>query len=391
MAKISKRTWKTATGDARTAWRCDFTDASGHRQRKQFSTRREADAFRIKIEGEVRAGTYRADASRITVGEVCDEYLEHVRGRSRRGERFSRRHLEMVEGRIGNYIATDPGRAARRKGKSRVTLFTGGIGHVRLSQLTPAAVDDFRDRLRSAGVSVATTRKIIGTLGAVFAFAVRRNFIAVNPARGVEVIGRRDEGSRKVVAPSAADVRALLALADPDMRLRMIFAAASGLRAGEQWALRWRHLDLARGEVTVETRVDAHNSEDAPKSSAGVRTLPLAPDVVAMLRQWKLRSRWSRPDDLVFPNREGSYVRHTHLIKRFNALFDRPGAPMKFNWHSLRHHAVSSWIAAGLAPKTVQTFAGHSTLALTMDTYGSLFKSEDHAAAIEQAARGLFT
>jgi len=31
--------------------------------------------------------------------------------------------------------------------------------------------------------------------------------------------------------------------------------------------------------------------------------------------------------------------------------------PRRFNWHALRHFAVSCRIEAGFAPKTVQTFA----------------------------------
>jgi len=52
------------------------------------------------------------------------------------------------------------------------------------------------------------------------------------------------------------------------------------------------------------------------------------------------------------------------------------------NWYSLRHYAVSTWIEAGLAPKTVQTFAGHSSLQVTMDRYGPLFPSDNHKAAM---------
>jgi integrase len=49
-------------------------------------------------------------------------------------------------------------------------------------------------------------------------------------------------------------------------------------------------------------------------------------------------------------------------------------APAGFNWHALRHFAVSCWIEAGLSPKTVQTFAGHSSLQVTMGRNGHLFK-----------------
>ena len=56
------------------------------------------------------------------------------------------------------------------------------------------------------------------------------------------------------------------------------------------------------------------------------------------------------------------------------------------NWHSLRHYVVSTWIEAGLAPKTVQTFAGHSSLQVTMDRYGHLFPSNNHKAAMDTIA-----
>jgi integrase len=56
------------------------------------------------------------------------------------------------------------------------------------------------------------------------------------------------------------------------------------------------------------------------------------------------------------------------------------------NWHSLRHFAISTWIEAGMAPKTVQTFAGHSSLQVTMDRYGHLFRSDDHKLAMDGIA-----
>jgi integrase len=63
----------------------------------------------------------------------------------------------------------------------------------------------------------------------------------------------------------------------------------------------------------------------------------------------------------------------------------------RFNWHGLRHFAVSTWIEAGLSPKTVQTFAGHASLQVTMDRYGHLFPSEDHKRAMDHIATTLFT
>jgi hypothetical protein len=59
------------------------------------------------------------------------------------------------------------------------------------------------------------------------------------------------------------------------------------------------------------------------------------------------------------------------------------------NWHALLHFAISCGIDAGLASKTVQTFAGHSSLQVTMDRYGHLFRSDDHSRVMDTLARQL--
>jgi integrase len=275
MASIRKRAWTTSKGEKRTAWQVDFADASGNRDRRQFETRREADAFRVEVEGQIRGGTFRPEAGRITVGEVAELFLEHCQGRMQRRERMTRHNLAVYRGHLKNHVLH----------------LERGIGALKLGQLTARGVNDFRDRLRSAGVSVVTARKILATLHSMLKFAIGRDLIAVNAAAGVKVIGRRDEGARKIVAPSKDALRQVLEAASPDFRPRLVFAAATGLRAGEFHAIRWRHVDLD-GEVTVEARVDAYGEEDVTKTAAGMRTVPIGAPVVRMLKEWRLRSRF---------------------------------------------------------------------------------------------------
>src|SRR5262249_45908022 len=110
--------------------------------------------------------------------------------------------------------------------------------------------------------------------------------------------------------------------------------------------------------------------------------------LIAALKAWRLRSKFSKPTDLVFPNKQGRHIGHDNLVKRkFLPLLDG----LRFNWHALRHFAISTWIEAGMTPKTVQTFAGHASLQITMDRYGHLFPSDSHKQAMDQIAKGLFT
>ena len=60
----------------------------------------------------------------------------------------------------------------------------------------------------------------------------------------------------------------------------------------------------------------------------------------------------------------------------------------------LQHFSISTWIEAGLAPRSVQTFAGYSSLAVTVNRYGHLFPSDDHKearGAIAEELMGLLT
>lgn len=234
-------------------------------------------------------------------------------------------------------------------------------------------------------------------------FAVSRDLVALNAARDVKVIGRRDQGPKRVVPPTKEAMKQLIAAADRDFRVKLIVASATGIRAGEFHALRWRHIDLVRGEIKIETRVDAYGNEDVTKTAAGVRDVPLGAEIVAVLKEWKVRSKFTAPSHLVFPNKHGGYENHDNMVKRqFHPLFDKlaalhagdpdkhPEPPARFNWHALRHFAISCWIEAGLSPKTVQTFAGHSSLQVTMDRYGHLFKSDDHRKAMDAIAEQIF-
>jgi integrase len=385
MASVRKRTWKCTGGEAKTAWVVDYADSHGERQRRHFSHKKTADAFRIQVEGQMQAGTYRPDADKVTVKKVCESFLEHCEGRNERDERMTRKMLTVYKGHVNNHILHAEHGLASRK----------------LSQLTARSVGDFRDQLRHSGVSVPTARKILATLHSVLAYAITQDWVAINAAHGIRVIGPRGEGSKKITPPSKEDLRAILDAADEDFCFMLLFAASTGLRAGEQWAVRWRDVDLEHGELHVARRVDAYGEEGPPKTAAGVRTVPLSEQLIARLKAWKLKSMFKGPDNLLFANAEGNHIGHDNMVKRrFLPLFEKVAAAHKqnlgnapslrhFNWHAMRHFAVSCWIEAGFAPKTVQTFAGHASLQVTMDRYGHLFPAEDHKKIMDQIANGL--
>ena len=383
MATIRKR--KLPSG--KIAWQCDFRDISGKRRSKQFAKRRDSDTFLVKARAQILDGLFRPEASTVTVSEICEYFFEYCEGRNRRNERMTRHMLAVYRGHITNHILHPE----------------HGIGRIKLTQLTARVIGDFRDCSREGGVTVPTMRKILATVHTILQYAILQDFVAINAAHGIKVIGPRDEGPKKVLPPSKEDLQKVLEAASEDFKLKIRFAATTGLRAGKQWAVRWRNLDLDSGGLHVLLRVDVYGEEGPPKSLAGVRTIPLSEHLVTALKQWRLRSKFSKQEDLVFPNQNGTHTCHGNIIKReFNKIFrylneayekdpeSTPEPPTRFNWHGLRHFAVSTWIEAGLTPKTAQTFAGHSSLQITMDRYGHLFKSDNHKRAMDEIGEGVF-
>jgi integrase len=86
----------------------------------------------------------------------------------------------------------------------------------------------------------------------------------------------------------------------------------------------------------------------------------------------------SPESDLVFPNRDGGFLRVTTWKRR---VFD-PAAvramlmPPALRVHDLRHTAAALAISSGANVKMVQRQLGHRSATLTLDRYGHLFPDE---------------
>jgi integrase len=371
MATTTKRVLESGTEK----WRVSYYDDNGIRHRKLFSTKGKAEDFRKDIENQLRTGTYRASSFTLTVEDLSVSFLDYCEERMKAGRRMSKKNFVVYTGHFSNHILNPD----------------IGIGGTKLSRLPTSAICDFRDRLLKSGVSISTTRKILATLRAAFSYALKeKNWIAINPAGGVEVIGTADDGPKKVKAPTKEQLKAILDHAPEDLKLKVMFAAFTGLRASEQWGLKWGRVNLDAGLVHVVSRLDSYGIEGPTKSKAGVRDVPLSASLVRLLKEHRLGSAYSEDADFVFANTTGKHTSHDNLIKRAYKPALEAAKVANIKWHSLRHFAVSTWIEQGFTPKTVQTYAGHSSILTTFNRYGHLFPSDDHKEAMDRIA-GEFT
>ncbi len=313
------------------------------------------------------------------------------------------------------------------------------LGRMRLSQLSAPMVRRFEDNLRHgeppAGStetherSQAMTKKILGSFGALLADAQENGLVARNVVRDLRSRRRRGKERRHerrqkgklkigVDVPTREEIKAIISAAEGRWRPLLQTAVFTGLRASELRGLRWADIDLTKGEIHVRQRADRYHVIGKPKSEAGERTVPIPPLLLSALREWKLACPIGGHLGLAFPNGKGNIEFHVNIINRGwlpaqiaagvsvltkdaqgNVLLDQDGIAIRqakyTGLHALRHF-YASWcinrkIDGGLElpAKVVQERLGHSSITVTLDTYGHLFPRGDDTKELAEAERTL--
>ena len=164
-------------------------------------------------------------------------------------------------------------------------------------------------------------------------------------------------------------------------KIVLLVAVSSGLRLGEIYALRW--CDLADDWRTLKvTRSNRRGVIGEPKTSSGVREVPIFPTLRKALQEHKLASRFAGADDLVFPDPVGRPQNpFTVVYRELRATFKRAGLERAFTFQSLRHFAVSRLIEDGANILLVSKGAGHGSPDITLRVYGHLMNDGASKAA----------
>jgi integrase len=329
----------------------------------------------------------------VTLRGLNPDFEAHLRKRYELGKNLQYRQLLAHLSNIRNWII---GNHPIKRGK-KIQVFDHGISDIKLSEIRPDTIEHFLDEILRMGRAWQTMNHIRHTLSLFLEYARRGGYMGINYAKGVSSSTKGTKRKRKIVVPPKALVSAILRAANDRDAIRIKFAALTGLRASEQWAVRWKHIDFERRRISVEIRLDEQTkTEGPPKSDAAYREVPLSQELTLALRKHQADSKARGDDDLVFPNPNGEFTGHENFKKNHFDVYcrevlqawrvDTPKPP-KPRWHDLRHFAVSCWIQAGLGPKAVQTYIGHSSIQMTMDTYGHLFPDQDDRSIMDKVAK----
>lgn len=259
---------------------------------------------------------------------------------------------------------------------------TPAIGRVALGKLNPQHVSGILEQKRQEGLSPRSVQYLHTVLKLALKQAERWELVPRNVARLVD----SPRVQRQEVVPLTPEQARTFLESIVGHRLEALFVLTLtlGLRMGEVMGLQWEDVDLDRRTLVVRKslqRIGGKLVLVEPKTEKSRRTLALPTMVAVALKAHRRNqleerllagNRW-KEHGMVFPSTIGTPCDGRETRKKFVAALEAAGLP-KQRFHDLRHACASFLIAQGAHPKEIQSLLGHSTIVLTMDTYGHLFE-----------------
>jgi integrase len=251
------------------------------------------------------------------------------------------------------------------------------LGCIQISKLRAEHAQSVLNAMIDAGKAPRTVARVRAAMSSAIEHAVRMGRVSYNYVRSTKA---PKASTPKLRVPSADELRAIIEAARGTIwEVPVLLSATTGMRRSEVLGLKWKHVDLNGATIEVVEalqRIGGRVVTTAPKSEQSVRTIALYPDVIARLRQHRAEQAERllglghrvTSGDYVCDRGDGQPIEpntYTHAASR---IAERAGAP-GVRLHDLRHGAITVAIKAGVPADVVSRFAGHSSVAFTLQTY----------------------
>jgi integrase len=365
-------------------WRGDARRWGG--QRLRFKTKAEAETYETRIMSESANGTYVAPKNIPTFSALADSW---------------------IAGRIEQ--SRTPGAGYRPSSlaqwQTHIAHMKACFGEAKVNDIDAPVIERAIGKLRlpkeqaGRGLSVKTVGKVLTTMSRIFKFGIRNKCgIQTDPTKLIEKVkensGEQTEtGERlnilhevtekEVLTPEEAK-RVILAAKPGLYRIIIQTAIYTGARISELLALHWQDMKLDRSVIEIrrsvstakvkgETTQEKHRWFD-PKTRQGVRDIPIPPQLVAALTEWKEKCPKSRLD-LVFSNEFGEPCDRTGIGRYgLTPALEQAGIDKAVSMHGLRHTYASMLILLKRPITEVSRYLGHADVSITMRVYAHFLK-----------------
>ena len=338
----------------------------GQKVTKYAKTRKEAETILREITYEMEHGTYRKD-TKLTCDQWFETWIDTYKKPS------------IKESTIAEYQCYY---------KVHIKPM---IGKMRLQSVKASHIQKILNGMQENGYSEKVMHHVFVVVNGMMQQAVKEQLILFNPADGVTVPKGKPQEShiamtvqeQKLFTDHIQDGNQIL-----DSFLQ--FQLCTGLRFGECAALRWQDIDLKNKVVHVRHTVHTVDGVDvltSPKTKSSLRTVPLIPQAIEVLRRERARTAGQKVialDRYVFDGGDGRAVTLQTLnryMKRICKEIRQEGIEgfPTLTSHCLRHSFATRALENGMPPQTLKSILGHSSLAMTVDLYSHVMPDQKQA------------
>jgi integrase len=325
-------------------------------------------SYRYRVAGR---GSARRQVGGFTTKAEAQRALQNRLARLMLGGRAETLTLAEVEEYLGGHQGE---RVTIAKLRWLLGKATVALGEVRLTELSPDQVSAWRLTVPEGHRFEATQ-----ALRQVLNRAVTWKLIDDNPAKRVPNPARRCREQRPF--DSWQQIRSLAVHFGRTHGPMILFAAATGLRPSELFALEHRDIDRGDGVVQIR-RAYANGRVKHTKTRLSRRAVPLQAIALEALDQ--LRPREDSP--LLFPNARGGYLDFRNFNRRhWKPVQKAAGIEPLRDLYDLRHTYATFALRAGVPVFALSRFMGTSIAMIDLH-YGHLaVDSHEHAVSLMDA------
>ena len=257
------------------------------------------------------------------------------------------------------------------------------IGKERIDEITSDELQEFMNDHKY--LSNSSINKLYQQLGTTFRIAINKGYMFRNPMINV-LKPKSDKLDKKVRALTFEEQQQftefLLSKDISDCKYKNVYLIQMfmGLRVGEVLALSMKDIDLVNKRMNVKRTLSKDEMGytimgKTTKTYAGKRVLPIPEFLVDhLLEQMTFAENQInnedgllfKPDDKQYTERENVNSELKRILKRYFGIED-------ITTHSLRHTYGTRCIESGMQPVVVQRLMGHTDIAVTLNTYTSVF------------------
>lgn len=264
------------------------------------------------------------------------------------------------------------------------------LGQLPLKSLKPENIQQYYSHKLDRGLSSTTVRHHAMLLHRALQHALQWGLLARNPADAVNPPPMRRVIMRTL---SEVDIEVVFQQCQNTPYYALFYLALfSGMRRSELLALRWGAVDLIGAEISVSQSFHRLKNGKivfkSTKTKQGKRSIALSPSTCHVLREhWEYQKELlgrlgieMNDSTLVFCQVDGEPLKPHTVSQAWRRMVRRAGLN-GVRFHDTRHTHASLMLKQGVHPKIVQERLGHSSIAITLDTYSHVTPGLQQAAA----------